>query len=138
MSEPNGRSGQTFESESFDLVVHMDVMEHVNDPAAVMRETRRTLRPNGWQVFSAPTHKDFLVSRQIARNTPEGETILEGQAEYHGNPISGQGSLVTWRLGYDFANIVTRCGFDVTVLRFDAPTLGLFGEFTEIYVCQKR
>src|SRR6185436_821525 len=38
---------QTFADQTFDLVVTLDVMEHVFDPAAVFREVSRTLKPGG-------------------------------------------------------------------------------------------
>jgi len=40
-----------FESESFDLVLAISVMEHVQDPDAVFREVQRVLRPGGGFYF---------------------------------------------------------------------------------------
>ncbi|MFB3048647.1 MAG: bifunctional 2-polyprenyl-6-hydroxyphenol methylase/3-demethylubiquinol 3-O-methyltransferase UbiG [Acidimicrobiia bacterium] len=39
---------------SFDAVVCMDVLEHVDDPAAVVAEAARVLRPGGVFIFSGP------------------------------------------------------------------------------------
>jgi len=43
-----------FENESFDVVVAAELLEHVRDPAALMGEIRRVLRPGGTFVGSVP------------------------------------------------------------------------------------
>ena len=43
-----------FRSGSFDNVVAMEVLEHVEDPAAVMTEIRRVLKDGGTFVMSVP------------------------------------------------------------------------------------
>lgn len=60
----------SFPAGSFDVVVYADVLEHLADPAAALRETRRLLAPGGYVVASLPNvaHADvrlLLLSGQF-------------------------------------------------------------------------
>ena len=48
---------QTFESESFDLVISQDVMEHIFHPNLGYREVFRTLKPGGHYIHTTPIYK---------------------------------------------------------------------------------
>ena len=45
-----------FEDGSFDLVTALDVVEHLDDDAAALREIRRVLRPRGKVLVTVPAH----------------------------------------------------------------------------------
>lgn len=128
---------QSFDDASFDLVVTLDVMEHVNDPAAVFREVRRTLRPGGCYLFTVPTYKGLVASERRAEYLPDGGVRHLAEPEYHGNPVSEQGSLVTFHYGYDLPELIAGwAGFDTRVLRFRDRRRAILGEFTEVYLCE--
>ena len=128
---------QTFADESFDLVVHLDVMEHMFAPLQALREIARTLRPGGRCIFTAPTYPDRFESRQVAFRGASGITIV-GEPEYHGNPQNGDGSLVTWRYGYDLPLLIAReTVFDVEVVRSYARHKAVLGHMTEVYIALK-
>lgn len=130
---------QTFASESLDLVVSLDVMEHVNRPEAAFQEVYRTLRPGGAYLFTAPTIKDRVETVRRAEYLADGTVAhLIYPPEYHGNPISEEGSLVTFHYGYDLPELISRwTKFDARVSRFSAPHRGILGELTEVYLCEK-
>jgi SAM-dependent methyltransferase len=128
---------QTFESNYFDLVVSLDVMEHVNQPEQCFREIARTLKPGGAYLFTAPTYKGKVVSERRALYE-NGEVKHFETPEYHGNPISDAGSLVTFYYGYDLPEIIYQTsGLNVEVLRFHDHYHGIIGEFTEVYLAAK-
>jgi SAM-dependent methyltransferase len=130
---------QTFADESFDLVISLDVMEHVNHPDAAVKEIARTLKRGGAYLFTAPTHKAVLKSERRALYHPDGEVEHFAQPEYHGNPISEAGSLVTFRYGYDLPELIrVWSGMDVEVSRFHDHRHGIIGEHTEVYLASKR
>ncbi|QND65755.1 class I SAM-dependent methyltransferase [Mesorhizobium loti] len=91
---------QAFPNRSFDLVIHLDVMEHLFDPFAALTEIYRTLDHGGICIFTTPTYAERATSEQVAFREADG-TRTVGEPEYHGNPQDSTGSLVTWRHGYD-------------------------------------
>jgi SAM-dependent methyltransferase len=129
----------TFGDAAFDLTVTLDVMEHVNQPDEVLREVARTLKPGGAYLFTVPTYKEKVASERRAFYRPDGGIDHLAEAEYHGNPVSDAGSLVTFHYGYDFASLISAwSGLDVEVARFHDHRHGVIGEFTEVYLGIRR
>lgn len=50
-----------FEDEQFDVIVSDMVFEHLDDPAAVMAELRRILKPGGWICVRTPNKWGYLT-----------------------------------------------------------------------------
>ncbi len=129
---------QTFDDDIFDVVIHLDVMEHVFDPFKALNEIYRTLRPGGYCLFTAPTERDRLNSEQVAF-LENGVIRTIGTPEYHGNPQRpNDGVLVTWRYGYDLPLLIqTHTPFDVEIRRFQARRIAVMGYMNEVYVLRK-
>lgn len=131
---------QTFADETLDLVVSLDVMEHVFDPAAAYREVFRTLKPGGIYLHTVPIHKAQIeaATRRAELGADGAVRHLAGEPAYHGNPIDPNGSLVTFDYGYDLhQQIAAWAPFAVRIIRFDDPDHGVIGEYTEVVVCRK-
>ncbi|WP_050593847.1 methyltransferase domain-containing protein [Mesorhizobium sp. LSHC414A00] len=128
---------QTFPDRTFDLVIHLDVMEHLFHPFAALREIFRTLDFGGVCIFTTPTYPEWAASEQVAFRSKDGIRIV-GEPEYHGNPQDPSGSLVTWRYGYDFPLLIQRhTGFDVEVRRMQSNSIAVLGPMTEVYILRK-
>ncbi len=86
---------------SFDIVVHSDTLEHVEDPLQAMRECQRVLKPNGFCAFTTPVVVDRLT-RSRAGLSPS----------YHGteNQIS-EDYLVHTEFGADVWKLAFQAGF---------------------------
>lgn len=126
----------SFADESIDIHVTQDVFEHLFDPAAAFREIARTLRPGGAHVFTTPLENKSAATQFCARRTPDGQVVqLIEPAQYHDNPVSSAGSLVTVRWGYDITQyIFDATGLTTEILVPDNLELGIRAEFIEVLV----
>jgi len=68
-----GRGEQLpFTDESFDLIVCLWVLEHLERPEEVFREVRRVLRPRGHFVFLTPNLRNpLLLLNRVAKALPQ-------------------------------------------------------------------
>lgn len=129
---------QTFDDEVFDIVITQDVMEHINRPSLAFREIARTLKTNGAYIFTAPTYPGLVKSERRAYLFDDGSEEHIYPPEYHGNPISKKGSLVTFHYGYDLpVNIYHWSGLHTEVRRWFDQYYGIIGNHTEVYICRK-
>lgn len=55
--ETNNALALTYPTGHFDLVVSSEVIEHVGDPATMVREIARVLAPGGWAVLTFPSRE---------------------------------------------------------------------------------
>lgn len=128
----------TFADESIDIFITQDVLEHVFDPAAAVREIHRVLRPGGAHVFTAPKHKGLLETIQRARINQDGEVEHLMEESYHGNPVGDGKALVTFDYGYDFELLMSDwSGATVEAVHTRDRGLGLDAEFNEVFVIRK-
>jgi hypothetical protein len=129
-------ANQGFGDGSFDLVVTLDVLEHVADPHAVIREIHRTLRPGGRHVFTVPRTKGAATRTRAVMTADGWRHVLP--PTYHVNPIDDAGSLVVTDWGDDLESIYTRAttaSFEARLIR--APSIGVPGPI-EIFVATQR
>lgn len=130
---------QTFPDGTFDLVVHLDVLEHLFNPFQALSEIGRTLKPEGVCLFTVPVERGRLDSEQVAFEE-EGQLRIIGEPEYHGNPQRpDEGALVTWRYGEDLPLLIARrAGFDVEHRRFQCESTAVMGYMDDVFILRKR
>lgn len=128
----------SFEDESFDLFVTQDVLEHVFDPAAAFSEVGRVLKPGGYHIFTVPC--DFSRKGTDYRAVIENDEVINLKSpEYHKNPVSDKGSLVTVDYGRDLPFLIDMwCGMKTTVYLETNKKFGLEAKYLEVFVSQKQ
>ena len=101
-----------FDDESFDLAVHSDTLEHVQNPIHALEECRRVLRPGGFLVYTVPAIVGRM-SRSRAGLTPS----------YHGNSKDrADDMLVHTEFGADFWTYPAQAGFgSVSLISLEFP-----------------
>lgn len=100
----------SFRPASMDAVVCQDVLEHVPDYRAALREFARVLKPSGTLVLTVPYYDDASQSVQIARHCAGGSVEHVGEPEYHGDPVRG-GVLCYHHFGWDLLHAMRDAGF---------------------------
>ena len=128
----------TFPSRSFDLVVTQDVMEHVLNPTRAFAEVARTLKPGGSHIFTVPLVNKARASEVRAKRDSNGSIVYLQPPEYHENPVSSEGSLVSTHWGYDICEFIFKAsGLYTTIVYIDDITRGIRAELIEVLVSKK-
>ncbi|MFN0207581.1 MAG: methyltransferase domain-containing protein [Planctomycetota bacterium] len=73
---------QKLEASSFDLITFWDVVEHLPDPAAVLKEARRLLKPDGILLIETQN----VASRFAKTMGPKWHHYKHAEHIYHFNP----------------------------------------------------
>jgi hypothetical protein len=128
----------TFGDASFDVFCTSDVFEHVIEPELALSEIARVLRPGGTHIFTMPWYPALATSVPRARLAADGTVSHRLAAEYHGNPLSREGSLVTTDWGWDFTELIRRASGLTTVTYLERDrSKGLDGELLEVFISRK-
>lgn len=101
------------ESDSYDLVIHSDTLEHVPIPERGLSECLRVLRRDGKCIFTVP----IIVDRFTRNRTGLAPS-------YHGQPgIAAHDQLVYSEFGADFWKTVLKAGFvSCQIYAFEYPS----------------
>lgn len=92
---------------SFDVIVSAEVIEHLENPRAVVREWYRLLRPGGKIVFSTPNNESW---RALLSLLMRGHFVAFGDTSYPAH--------ITALLRKDIERILKEIGFSSPVFKF--------------------
>jgi hypothetical protein len=129
---------QTFEDESFDIIITQDVFEHIFNPEKAFREIARTLKNGGAHIFTVPLVNKHKASERWALLAQDGAVNFLKSPEYHGNPIDEKGSPVAMHWGYDICDFIFQnSGLYTSIIIIDNIDLGIRAEYIEVLISRK-
>ena len=117
-------------AETFDAIICIHILEHIEHDRQALRELHRILKPGGWAAVSVPirwekkTYEDPKVVSGAEREREFGETA---HVRYY---------------GYDFVERLEECGFQVEPdlgKNIDQQTRDKYGlrDDEDIFLCRK-
>jgi len=101
----------SFQDNSFDLVVHTDILEHVAYYRKALSESFRIIVPDGSTIFTMPFLHDRYEHVIRATISENGVITHHLPAGYHGNPLDPAGSLVYQIFGWQLLDDLRAAGF---------------------------
>lgn len=123
----------TFKNESFDIVITLDVFEHIQDPDRAFSEIYRVLKPKGINVFTVPFDNRKKTIKRIDKNN----NVLIKPVIYHADSIRSKGPIVYTDWGHDIIDYMNKFGFSSFIFSLKDPQNGIFGE-VEIVISIKE
>lgn len=131
---------QTFDDESFDIVISQDVMEHIYHPDKAFKEIDRTLKKGGAHIFTVPIENRHKKTEVWAVLGESGKpNFLSNKPEYHGNPVDPQGSPITMHWGFDIVDFIKdKSGLNTYIEYINNLKYGVRAEYIEVLVSVKE
>ena len=128
---------QTFEDESFDIVVTQDVFEHLFRPDQAIAEIARTLKPGGMHICTVPLL--YQSGPSVRRAAREADGVRHFAEPVHHTDVQPTGgSLVTVDWGYDIAAFFAHhAGMPTVIHHVHDAEQGILGALTEVVVSWK-
>lgn len=124
--------GLTFGSESFDILITSEVLEHVSDLSKSLSEIRRVLKYGGYHIFTVPVNYSLNETRQRVVLGSDGVARHILPPAFHGNDITDR-ILAQRDFGRDIDRIMAEHGF-----RCEEQKFCLNGRYvTSVYIAKK-
>ena len=127
----------TFPDQSFDILISLDVLEHIPDYEQAFKECARVVKDGGRMMWSVPFISDNRINSIRAKiENDEINYILP--PEYHGDTLSGDGVLCFQHFGWEMLEQMRSAGFrDAYALTYNSSEFGYLGGEQFMFVAIK-
>ena len=122
----------SFDDNSFDLIITLDVFEHIKDPELAFSEIYRVLKPDGIHIFTVP----FEGRKKTIKRIDKNNKILITPVIYHEDDIRARGPIVYNDFGYDLVEKLNNMNIPSFIFTFRNPKLGIMKDI-EILISLK-
>src|SRR5206468_12999229 len=109
---------------AFDVALTREVLEHVPDITAALRELARILLPGGVMLSTFPFRWGSEKGLPMARLKDGQIEHLVEAPEYHSDPHRPEGALVFYTPGWDVLGLARESGFSRAEFLFYSSRLG--------------
>ncbi len=102
----------TFDNNQFDLIISLEVLEHIPNYKQALKESFRVLKPNGKILFTVPFNRNSKENIIRAKVNSDGSVTHLLPPEYHGDPVSGSNNcLCYYHFGWELLNDLKEAGY---------------------------
>lgn len=130
-----------FPDQSFDVLVSIEVLEHLPDYKKSLREAARITRNNGIYIFTCPFYW-FKEETEVKATIENGEIKYFSEPEYHGDPLRPENGILVFQIpAWDLIDHINAAGFsDAAAVYMSSVNAGIVGKHIRgcfVFVCQK-
>lgn len=127
----------SFPDDSFDILISLDVFEHIPDYELAFQECARVVKPGGKMMWSVPFVTEF-PENEIRAKIQDGNINHILPPEYHGDPLSNEGVLCFQHFGWEMLEQVKNAGFkDAYAMCYHSIEFGYLGGVQLMFVATK-
>ena len=107
----------TLKNNSVDILISLDVFEHIADPIKAFSEVNRVLSKNGFAIITVPIDKRQKETKQIASFKDE-KIVYYKEPSYHSDPLREDGALVFTEFGLNIVDDLKSLGYKVIMEQY--------------------
>lgn len=103
----------SFQDRQFDLIISLEVLEHIPDYQKALNESYRVLNKKGKFLFTVPFDRNSKSNIIRAKIDYEGNLIHLLPPEYHGNPLNSKNDcLCYYHFGWEILDDLRNVGYE--------------------------
>ena len=130
-----------FDDQSFDVLVSIEVLEHLPDYQKSLEEAARIIRDNRVYIFTCPFYW-FKEEAEVKAIIEDGELKYLSEPEYHGDPLRPENGILVFQIpAWDLIDHIKSAGFsDAAAVYISSVKSGIIGKHIRgcfVFVCQK-